>query len=160
MFHIISKLGISIILPLFSIVIEIVILKRKKKNIILKDICIKWLCFWVVGFGAISAGLMQAFNPGYTANLLNVTMSDYIVVKELGYAQSGIGIVALLSLKWVQFRKPAVIAYGIFIFGCTINHFLRFSAMDMGEIVSTLNNLWILIVAVVIVINKERVALR
>ena len=155
MFHLISKISISIILPLICILIEIAIIKRKNKSVIFKNTSLKWLCFWVVGFNAISAGVMQAFNPSYTANLLHVAMSDFIIVEELGFAQLGIGIVALLSLKWVKFRKPAVMAYGIFIFGCTVIHFLRFSAIEMGEIISTLNDIWILILAALIVINKE-----
>lgn len=155
LFHLISKISISVILPLICILIEIAIFKRQNKTIIFKNIFLKWLCFWVIGFSAISVGVMQAFNPSYTADLLHVNMSDFIIVQELGYAQLGIGIVALLSLKWVQFKKPAVIAYGTFIFGCTVIHFLRFSAIDLGEIISTLNDIWILIVAALIVINKE-----
>lgn len=155
MFHLISKISVSIILPLICILIEIAVFKRQSKAIIFKNTFLKWLCFWVVGFNAISVGVMQAFNPVYTANLLCVTMSDFIVVEELGLAQLGIGIVALLSLKWVKFRKPAVMAYGIFIFGCTVIHFLRFPVINMGEIISTLNDIWILIVAALIVINKE-----
>lgn len=155
MFHLISKVSISIILPLVCILIEIAILKRQSKTIPFKNITLKWLCFWAVGINAISAGVMQAFNPGYTANLLHVTMSDFIVVEELGLAQLSIGIVALLSLKWVGFKKPAVIAYGTYIFGCIIIHFLRFSVIDTGEIISTLNDLWILVVSALIVINKE-----
>ena len=155
MFHLISKISISIILPLLCVLIEIAISKRQNNAIIFKNTFLKWLCFWVVGFNAISVGVMQAFNPSYTANLLHVTMSDFIIVEELGFAQLGIGIVALLSLKWVKFRKPAVMAYGIFIFGCTVIHFLRFSVIDMGEIISTSNDIWVLIVAALIVINKE-----
>lgn len=155
MFHLIAKLGIGLILPLICISIEHALSKAHSKPFLFKKVCLKWLCFWIIGFGAISAGMMQMFNPSYTANLLHVTMDDYIIIRELGCAEFGIGLVALLSFKWTAFRKPATMTYGVFIFGCTIIHLFRLSVIDFGEIVSTLNDIWILIVAVLIVANNE-----
>lgn len=144
MFHIIYKLSVGFILPLIFAIIEVYVIKRNK--IAKRDIFLKWFFIFLVGVSAVTAGLMQAFNPNYTANLLNVTMSDNIIIRELGFAQFGMGLCALLSIKLINFRSPSAIAYGIFILGATSLHIIRLSVIDIDEIVSLILDVWILVI--------------
>lgn len=157
MFHIIFKLSKSIIVPVIFIIAEAEIKKRKHQELSLIELCCKWFCFWVIGFGGISVGLMQALNPAYTANLLKVYAGDMIVIRELGCAQTGIGIIGLLSIRFHSFRKPAAISFGIFILGATIIHITRLGSIHIDEIVSLADDVWILGVVALVILQKKRI---
>ena len=155
MFHVVYKISKSIILPIIFIIVETQIKRSQRQTFCFIDICGKWLAFWVIGFGGISVGLMQALNPAYTANLLGVQMSDMIIVRELGFAQTGIGIIGLLSIRLHSFRKPAAIAFGIFILGATIIHLTRLGYVGFDEIVSLADDVWTLGAVVLVLVRKQ-----
>ena len=155
MFHALYKLSKSIILPVICILVEISLMNKKGIQHDKKKICGKWFLFWI-GFGSLSAGLMQSLNPSYTAALLNVTTEDFIVIRELGCANVGMGIIGMLSIKLESFRKPAAIVTGIFILGAIIIHVQRIHAIDLGEIISLVDDIWIFAVACFTVLYKPR----
>ncbi len=157
MFHIIFKISKSIIIPIICILVEIELLKRKKQNYQLIDLCCKWFLFWSIGFGALSAGLMQTFNPSYTANLLNIQTNDMIIIRELGLLQFSVGLISMLSIKFSHFKIPAAISYGVFIFGATILHTARLGTINLNEIVSLLDDVWIVAVAVLVLLQNKRI---
>lgn len=157
MFHIIYKISKGLILPCICIAIEMIILKRMQKEYRGIDLFCKWFVFWSLGVGGITAGLMQALNPSYTANLLSVVTNDMIIIKELGYANFGMGLIAVLSFKYQYFRKPAALASGMFIMGCTLNHFTRLGEINLGEIVSIIDDLWIIVIVIVTLAYKPKV---
>lgn len=155
MFHIIYKVLKSIIIPVIFIIVEAEIRRRKDQEFKWSNLCCKWFSFWVLGFGAISVGLMQSLNPAYTASLLNVQTSDMIVIRELGCAQIGMGILGLLAIKFHSFRKPAAISYGLFILGAVILHVARLGHINADEIVSLADDIWTVGVAVFIILRKK-----
>ena len=147
MFHTLGKLLINLICPVICIIVDVIINRKKGKLYDLKYISLKWLVLWVIGVGALITGLMQALNPEYTANLLQIEANDFIIIKELGYSQIGMGILGLLSIKSSYYKKASAIVYGLFIFGCTLNHFTRISIVSAGEIVSIVSDIWIVAVS-------------
>lgn len=152
MLYILEKLGVNLICPLLCIAVEIYVRKRNKRNT--KAISLKWFAFWVIGVGALITGLMQSLNPAFTAGLLKLQSNDFIIVRELGVAQIGMGILGLLTVKNLNYRKPAAIVYGIFIFGCTLIHFTRISIISSGEIAALVTDVWIVVVsAAQVIIN-------
>lgn len=155
MFHIFYKLSKSVIIPFIFVIVEAEIKRRKNQEFRWTDLCCKWFSFWVIGFGAVSVGLMQALNPAYTANLLNVQTSDMIVIRELGCAQIGMGVIGLLSIRFYSFRKPAAMSYGLFILGAVILHIARLEHINIGEIVSLVDDVWTVGVAVFIILQKR-----
>lgn len=156
MFHFIFKISKSFILPFICVFIELMILKSMKKEYKTLEIACKWLVFWALGVGGIVAGLMQAINPNYTAKFLNVVANDMIIIKELGYANFSMGLLALLSVKFSNYQKPAALAMGLFLLGCTLNHFTRMEIINFEEMVSTVDNIWTILIAGVVLVHKSK----
>ena len=155
MFHAFYKLSKSIVLPIICILIEISLLNKKGITCNKKDLCGKWFLFWI-GFGSLSTGLMQSLNPSYTATLLDVSPENFIIIRELGCANVGMGIIGILSIKLESFRKPAAIVVGVFILGAIIIHLQRIHNIDFGEAVSLIDDLWIFAVACFTILYKPR----
>ena len=142
MFHIIYVIAIMFILPFMFTIIGI----KKNKNT--GEIFCKWFVFWTIGVRAATTGLMQFINPAYTQKLLQVTVSDSIITQELGYAQFAIGVLGLLSLKYINYRKPAALSYGVFMVGATILHLNRMLALNLGEAVSLIGDILVVFIAI------------
>jgi len=81
--YLINVFGIILILPIISIGINVFVNFNKniKNNFI--EIIGNWFIFWSIGIRLFTAGLMQIFNPIYTANLLQLNLNDFIVIREL-----------------------------------------------------------------------------
>jgi hypothetical protein len=152
----IFKVSKSLILPCICIFIELIILKSKNKKYYKMDVVTKWLVFWSLGVGGIVAGLMQSINPSYTANFLDVVVNDMIIIKELGYANFSMGLLAILSVKYSNYRKPAALVMGMFLLGCTVNHFTRLEIINFEEMVSTFDNIWTIIVAGMVLVYQPK----
>lgn len=153
MFHMIYKIAVCLVLPLLCAFIEISFEHKHDAAYNLWDILCKWFAFWCLGIAPITVALMQMFNPSYTANLLSISLTDFIIIKELGYAQFAIGLLGLFSLKWKAYRQSAAIVYGVFILLAMLNHFMRLAVIDVDEIASTAADLWTVIVAAVIILR-------
>ncbi len=158
MFHTLYKISIILIVPLIFVLFEYFYSKQKKINCNKLEVFCKWFTFWAIGISAVTAGFMQIFNPAYTANLLNVNMSDFVVIQELGFANLSMGSLAVLSLKQKNFRLPAAIVYGAYILLCAAIHVTRIKEISYGETVSLVADVWIMIISIltIVTIMKER----
>ena len=87
----------------------------------------KWFVFWGVGVRLVLAGLRQFFQPAFTAREIFKMQSDeaLILVRELGVANFGTGLVGLLSLMAPSFVLPVAISAGIFYGVAGIRHLLH-----------------------------------
>lgn len=118
------------------------------------DTYLKWFVFWALGVRGLTAGLMQAFNPSYTADfLLQIKMSDYLVVRELGFCNIGMGTLGILSLSREKYRKPAAVCEGIFILGATILHIIRIEHINFAEFISLTSNVFIVTVSILCILR-------
>lgn len=156
MFHTIYKIMVFLIIPIMCVLIDYFIYRKGNDSSSKFDIICKWFVFWSLGISAVTAGLMQMFNPAYTANLLSISTNDFIVIKELGYANFSIGLIAVISLKYEKFRQPAAISYGVFMLLCMLNHMTRLNVISLDEIVSTAADLLVVVVAVLVIVNSFR----
>jgi len=84
----------------------------------------KWYVFWGVGIRLVSAGVRQALNPRYTAEtILGLkTPEPWLVVRELGFANVAIGMVALGSILAPHWLTPAAVAGAVFYGLAGANH--------------------------------------
>lgn len=98
---------------------------------------------------------MQAFVPSFTATMLQIPDESLIVIRELGFAAIGIGIVGMLSLKYDNWRIPVSLARGIFILFCTLFHLTRIDIIIGAEILAIVADLWIVLVALFVIINSK-----
>ncbi len=140
---------------MICILIEKCVGKKHNKFPDIFELIGKWFLFWALGVSAFTAALMQMFNPSYTANLLSVSINDFIIIKELGYANFSMGILSILSLKWKTFRQPAAISYGMFMLFCMANHLTRLGDINIDEIISTVADLWAVIIAVLVIARSR-----
>lgn len=84
----------------------------------------RWFVFWGVGVRLFLAGLRQSLQPAYTAkHILGIEDPDsLIVVRELGFANLGLGSVGLGSLFVTGWSLAAALAGLIFYGLAGLNH--------------------------------------
>jgi len=103
----------------------------------------KWFVFWSVGVRLAAAGARQTVNPRYTAEaILGLKTSEpWIVIRELGFANLAIGIVALGSVQAATWIIPSALAGSIFygLAGC--NH-MRSKHRNRLQNLAMISDLW------------------
>ena len=119
--YIVLVLLVMLFLPLFSVVHELYFHANHAGVLFLVG---KWYVFWGVGVRLASAGIRQALNPRYTAEtLLGLKTSEpWFVVRELGFANIAIGVVALGSILTRNWVTPSALAGAVFYGLAGINH--------------------------------------
>ncbi|MFG1403255.1 hypothetical protein [Xanthobacter sediminis] len=86
----------------------------------------KWFTFWGVGVRIMLAAVKQMTQPEFTARILHIDdPRAHIVVRELGFANAAIALLALLSLPWPSFLVPAALAGAVFLGLAGIQHALQ-----------------------------------
>jgi len=143
-FHAIYVLMVMIIFPIVFILIEYL---RKKDNFF--NLTFKWAIFWPIGIRALTGGFMQLFNPTYTMGLLNLGVESTIIIRELGFLQFGVGLVAILSILKRTYIEPIFICHGIFMVGASYLHISRISHINFSELVSLIGDLLIITIIMV-----------
>jgi hypothetical protein len=154
MFHLINVFGIIIVFPVLSICINLFINSRKNIQQNIFEIILGWLIFWSLGVRTLSAGLMQIFNPIYTNNLLQLEMNDFIIIREHGLNNFGIGLLCIISFFKHSLRKYACMIILISFTGFSILHITRMEIIDFDEIITLIANLFMIIVSFFGVINE------
>lgn len=121
--YIVLVLLVMLLLPAFSVVHELYFHGNHAGLLLLVG---KWYVFWGVGVRIGFAGVRQALNPRYTAEtILGLKTSEpWFVVRELGFANIGLGTVALGSILTRNWLTPAAVAGAIFSGLAGINHLL------------------------------------
>ncbi len=113
--------GLMFVLPVVSIVVESSLRFQGVPNAGLVG---KWFVFWSVGVRLLLAGLRQIVQPRYTAEIiLGISGTDsLLVVRELGIANTAIGITALCSLFFPAWTPACAVAGMIFYGLAGFNH--------------------------------------
>lgn len=150
--HTIYIIATMFVIPAICITIEYI---RKQKQDIL-TLCCKWFVFWAVGVRGITAGCMQAFNPVYTAELLQITTGNYIAIQELGCCNISFGVLGILSLFLQNYRKPAALSYAVFLLGASVIHISRLSIIGFDEFMSLSGDLFVVAIAIIVFITEKK----
>lgn len=151
--HTIYVIGVMFVMPAFFVILEYC---KRKKNLLF--LFCKWFVFWSVGIRGLTGGLMQILNPSYTAELLQVVTNDPIVIQELGFCNLSFGILGILSLFRPSYRKPAALAYALFLAGAALLHLLRINIVDIGEFMSMTGDIFVVALAVIVFIEDGKVS--
>jgi hypothetical protein len=119
--YIVIVLLLMLVFPLASIVVERHFFNSGAGFWLLIG---KWFVFWGVGVRLVLAGLRQIFNPRYTAEtVLGLkTAEPWIVVRELGFANLALGVIAVASLLARSWLPVSAVAGAIFYGLAGINH--------------------------------------
>ena len=109
------------VLPLVSCAIELAL---REFDMPFLPIIGKWLVFWGVGVRLLLAGIRQITQPSFTAQkILGVTDERaFILVRELGFANTAMGTVAVASIIAKSWVIPAAVTGSIFLGMAGINH--------------------------------------
>jgi uncharacterized protein YjeT (DUF2065 family) len=76
----------------------------------------KWLTFWAVGVRLLVAGVRQIIQPRFTAKEIFQTLdtSSLPIVREVGFANLSMGILATWSIFHPDWIAPAAIVGGLY----------------------------------------------
>lgn len=109
----------------------------------------KWFVFWGVGVRLTLAGARQALDPRYTAErILGLRTSEaWLVIRELGFANLAIGIVAVGSIHAAGWLTPAAVAGSVFygLAGCS---HLRSRHRNRLESLAMISDIWMFAVLI------------
>jgi len=119
--YIAMLIGLMLIFPLASIAIEVFMHNHGVLNVATVG---KWFVFWAVGVRLLIAGLRQIAQPRYTAEtILGVKDPDaMLIVRELGFANTAIGSVGVVSIFLVGWTAPLAVIGAIFYSLAGTNH--------------------------------------
>jgi len=128
------------VLPLGSMGVEHFALHSPAPLVLLAG---KWFVFWVAGMRLFMAGLRQFFQPGFTAREIFDLKTDEALplVRELGVANFGTGVVGLASLAKPSFVLPVAIAAGIFYGVAGVRH-VAAAKRSRNETIAMVTDLW------------------
>jgi hypothetical protein len=90
-------------------------------------LALTWLVFWGVGIRLVIAGFRQIFKPAFKAREIFhlPTTESHIVIRELGFANLTMGLMATATLFFPNWLLPAA-CMGIFFYGVAgIQHIIK-----------------------------------
>jgi len=113
----------------------------------------KWFVFWAAGVRLFTAGLMQSIRPAFTAETIFQMRDEasHVIVRELGFANMSLGLVAMVSLFVPGWRIIAAVACGLFLGLASANHLARRSPEPNQMIPMVTNSLVFLVLLVYLV---------
>lgn len=147
--YLVIVVGLMVVAPIVSIVVELVAAPGSDPLAVTG----KWFLFWGAGVRLFTAGLSQVTRPQFTAqNILGETNSTANqVVQELGFANLGIGLAAIVG-AWVPgWAVPVAIAPALFLLAAGIRHIVK-PGKNTKELVATLSDLLVGLVLAVFVV--------
>ena len=157
MFHTIAVFLNILVLPILSIIFNLII--NYRKNIVenIYEIIGKWFIFWALGIRLVIAGLMQLFNPIYTNNLLQLNLNDFIIIQELGLANFSIGLLCIISFFKKLLQKYVCLYMFIFFIGASTLHIIRIKNINFDELITLVTNIILIVVALYGIINSVKI---
>lgn len=143
-------IGLMFVVPIASGLIEIFAFNEGAFGL---NPFLRWFVFWPVGVRLTLAGVRQVINPSYTAHtLLGLEGEDVLfVVRELGFANLGLGIVGIVAIAQTGWVAPAALAGAIFYTLAGLNH-LRDKQRTRLQTTAMVSNLFVAIVLIVLLL--------
>ena len=152
-----STLLLMIVSPALSAVIELLV--RQGEAALAIPIIGKWFMFWGAGLRLFTAGLMQSIRPAFTAETI-FRMRDegsHVLVRELGFANVSLGLIAMVSLLVPEWRVVAAVACGLFLGLASANHLVRRSP-EPNQTIPLVTNAVVFLVLVVYLVHHALAA--
>jgi hypothetical protein len=109
------------VFPIVSIAIDLLVGNNDAGAITIFG---QWFIFWAVGVRLFTAGLRQIIKPNLTSEgILGIKSKEaWQLVRELGFANVSIGLIAIISLWIVAWQPAAALAGGLFLLLAGIEH--------------------------------------
>ena len=147
--YLVMVIGLMVVLPIGSSAIELAVNGGQDPVAVIG----RWFLFWGAGVRLLTAGVSQVLRPQFTAkNILGeTTPTANQVVQELGFANFGFGLAAVIA-AWVPgWAVPVAIAPGVFLLAAGIRHIVK-PGKNREELLATLSDLLVGAVLIAFVI--------
>jgi len=115
----------------------------------------RWFVLWSVGVRLALAGARQTIQPAFTAREIFHMSSDEAlpVVRELGVANLGAGVVGLLSFAAPSFVLPAALYAAIFYGAAGVGHVVQ-RDRSANETIAMASDLFVFVALAIFVVAK------
>lgn len=150
--YLIVILTLMLVLPLISMGVDVALFAEAGSVVALMG---KWFVFWALGIRLAMAGVMQVRNPGFTVKkIFGIDNPEsHHFVRELGFANVSMGLLAILSLSIPELRLGAALAGGLYMGLAGIYHAIKKPATS-NEWVAMLTDLMIAALMVVYLLSQ------
>jgi hypothetical protein len=139
--YLLMNLSFLLILPVFSILTEHLVEQEGYGWQLLG----KWFIFWAIGIRLFTAGISQASNPTFTAQIFRMkSRESFVIIRELGFANISLGVMGILSVINHDWRLLAAIAGGLFLGIAGIQHLFK-KPDSRNEVIAMLYDLSVLL---------------
>lgn len=114
-------IGLMLVFPITSIVFDAFM---QNHGVLQAAVVGKWFVFWAVGVRLLLAGLRQIFQPRFTAEIILGVRDPgaTFIVRELGFANTAIGVAGVGSLFLAGWNLPLAVIGTIFYGLAGLNH--------------------------------------
>ncbi|TGL64530.1 DUF6790 family protein [Leptospira sarikeiensis] len=141
--YVIYIVATMFVVPLLSVIGEFYFRSPQARFF---DLTWKWFIFWAIGIRLITAALSQIANPAFTASILQLNDSAYVIIRELGFANLLMGGLAGLSLFFPSLRPAATIG-GLYLGLAGLLHVVRgIEHVNLKEATALISDLWGLLI--------------
>lgn len=148
--YVFTVIALMFVLPIVSIIIELIVNQNYTSLI---DVIGKWFVFWAIGVRLFTAGLRQIIKPGLTAEgILGIKdKASWQLVRELGFANTAIGLAGIISLWATDWRLACALVGGLFLLLAGLEH-VKKKQRNGEEILAMVSDLFIGVIGVGLVI--------
>jgi len=150
-------IAVMFVFPLISIFIERAYRKKKGISQPLIETSAKWFIFWGVGIRTLTAGLSQTLNPTFTASILEISDACFVAIREIGFANISMGLLAVISLFVPSWRKAGGFCGGLYLGFAGFLHVGRIpEGINLNETIATISDLFIFAIVAVYLVYSWR----
>ena len=152
--YLVYVIAVMMLLPVASILVEVFVTRKSHET---WETIGKWFVFWALGVRALTAGISQSVNPGFTASLLQVPESSFVVIRELGFANTCMGLTGVISLFASGWRRPAGFCAGLFLGIAGVLHVTRIpEGINAREAIAMVSDLAAFLVVAAYLLHHQR----
>jgi len=146
-FYLYYIIAVMFVFPLVSILIERAYQKKRELSQPVIETTAKWFIFWGVGVRLLTVGLSQALNPAFTASILEITDNCFVAIKEIGFANISMGLLAVISLFVPSWRKAGGFCGGLYLGVAGFLHVGRIpEGINLKETIAMVSDIFIFVI--------------
>jgi len=143
-FYFLMNILLAVILPLLSVLWDYFY----KHELFGWELIGKWFVFYAIGIRLFSAGISQALKPAFTGRIFKMeTTESFVIIRELGFANIGMGVMGLLSVLNNNWRVLAAITGGLFLGLAGFQHLFK-KPDSSYEVIAMIYDLFALLIIV------------
>lgn len=148
--YIFAVVAFMFVLPIVSVIVELTVNQNYTSVV---DVVAKWFVFWAIGVRLFTAGLRQIIKPGLTAEgILGIKdKASWQLVRELGFANTAIGLASIISLWATDWRLACALIGGLFILLAGLEH-VRKKQRNGEEMLAMISDLFIGVIGIGLVV--------